>query len=182
MKVNPSKSFFWSFITAVAALIIFSIFFSSCVTEKQRRKICNSCAVETHNTETITIIHDTVPKLIPGKDGPIVYLENPCKLLCDSLGNLKKGVDINVSRNGMTTHVKTQGNGINISTASKDTTLKIPVTNSVTVKDTKEAEVKYIPCANERTAFDGWCRWFFYIFAPLIAIYMVLKFYFRLPI
>lgn len=176
---QPSKE--KVFLAVVIAIILFMLL-TSCVTEKQRLKICNGCPVKTETKETIKIVHDTVPQYLPGKEGPTVYLENPCKLLCDSLGNLKKNVDVNVTKNGISVRVKSQGNGLNIASGTRDTTLKIPVTNTVTAKETTEAHIKYVPCQNERTSFDGFCRWFFYIIAPLLLIYFILKFYFRLPL
>lgn len=181
IKVSPTARFAIWFTIGILLICIVEIM-TGCVTEKQRLKICNGCPVKTVIHDSIVLKHDTVPFYLPGKDGPTVYLENPCKELCDSLGNLKK-VDKKTNRNGLRLHITTQGNGLNITTASKDTTLKAPVTTTQTFHSKKDTEVKWLQCDKpHKTEFDGFCRWFFYIAGPTILIYIVCKFYFRLPI
>jgi hypothetical protein len=74
--------------TGVVAAII--VYLTGCVTEKQRQKICASCAVSISTKDstvasvkerTITVtVHDTIETHTP----------NPCAELCDSAGKLKK--------------------------------------------------------------------------------------------
>lgn len=154
--------------------------FGGCISEKKRRGICAGCPVVTHTKDSIVYKHDTVTVNIPGKPGPTVYLENPCKLLCDSLGNLKP-VNITTRRNGTILNINTLGNGLNIVTETKDTTAKAPVLTKETFSQKEEAHIKWMPCTNERTDFDGFCRWFFYIMAPLVILWAVLKYWLRVP-
>jgi hypothetical protein len=153
----------------VAAVLTAALFSSCKITEKQRQEICNTCPVKTERRDSIVYKRDTVRVEVPGKPGPTVYLDNPCKLLCDSLGHLRN-VDIKTTKNGQTLHINTMGNGINVATETRDTALAVPVTTKETFHDEKEADVKYVPCANERTAFDGFTRYWFYITALFLLI------------
>lgn len=111
MKISPNKSFFWSVIIAITALILFSAL-SSCVTEKQRQKILKTCPVaSTENIKDSTwtkieIQHDTTYISI---SGPTQYLPSPCATLCDSLGNLKP-FKIESKKNGIKQSLESQGN------------------------------------------------------------------------
>lgn len=175
---NENRSFFACVLFAFGFILLFT-FLTSCVTEKQRLKICNSCPVKKERYDSIVEKILEVPVYLPGKPGPTVYMENPCKLLCDSLGNLKKGVNIIAEKNGQTLHINSQGNGLNITSATKDTTVKAPVKQKEVYNKSHDESVKYIPCDNERTAFDGFTRWFFYIIAPILALWLAWKVYFK---
>lgn len=132
-----------------AALLI-----SGCITEKKRQRICDACPVKITKKDSIAYVHDTVPVFMPGKQGPTVYLDNPCKHLCDSAGNLKK-INITQTKNGQTVNINTMGGGLHISSETKDTTLKAPVLKKETYSDTLNETVKYMPCEYERTIWDG---------------------------
>jgi hypothetical protein len=158
------------------AIIVF--IFSSCVTEKQRAKICNSCAVKEFKKDSIIEKIVTIPIPIKGEPGPIQYLENPCKNLCDSLGRLKPFI-LNKSKNGVNQNIKTIGNSIVIASDKKDTTLNIPVKQKETFHNESKSEVKYVKCDLEhRTKFDGFTFWWFWITALLLFFLGVKKRFF----
>lgn len=159
----------------ILSIIVSLFLFCSCVTEKQRARICNSCASVSLKKDSIVYKIDSVKVEIPGKDGPIVYLENPCQNLCDSLGRLKN-VNIITKKNGQIVKINTQGNGINISTHTKDTAIKAPVIKKESYSRQKDVEVKYEVCKRDhKTSFDGFCNWFFYIVGPLIGFYIFFR-------
>lgn len=160
--------------------LIFILFFiCSCVTERKRLKICNGCPIKKERYDSIVEKVIEVPINIPGAPGPVVYLDNPCKELCDSLGRPRSNINIKTERNGQTLHIKSLGNGLNIVTERKDTALKVAVKQKEVYNKSYAESVKYIPCQNERTAFDGFCRWFFYIVSPIIALWLAYKLYFK---
>lgn len=149
---------------------------SSCVTEKKRQEICNQCPVKIERHDSI--VEKLVEKIveIPGNDGPIVFLENPCKELCDSFGNLRN-IALIKTKNGQVLKVNKVGNSIAIASSTKDTTAKVMVKQTDTFKDRKDVEVKYVPCVNERTAFDGFTRWWFYITGVILILYVGWRYY-----
>lgn len=156
-------------IIPLLALVLFS-----CNAEKRAQRRCAKCPIKTEIKDSIVYRHDTVQIQLPGKPGPVQYLENPCHELCDSLSRLKH-INITTTRNGQVLNIKTVGNSLAISSETKDTTAKVPVQ----VKDTYHSEhiekPIYIPCTNERTAWDGFCRWFTYIVMAAAGIYFGVK-------
>lgn len=159
-----------------AVIVLFIL--SSCVTERQRAKICNTCAVKEFTKDGIVEKIVNLPIYIKGEDGPIQYLENPCKNLCDSLGRLKPFVS-NKSKNGINQSVKTVGNSIVIASDKKDTTLSVPVKQKETFHNESKSEVKYVKCDLEhRTRFDGFTFWWFWITAGLFVLCGI-KFYLK---
>lgn len=146
---------------------------TGCLSEKKRAEICNTCPSESEDSIVVKTV--TVPVIVPGAPGPTLYIENPCKLLCDSLGNLKK-VNFTVNKGGQALNINTLGGGLLVSTATKDTTIAAQVPQKE-VYSAKES-IKYVPCNNERTAFDGFTRYWFYITAGLLALWGLVL-YFR---
>lgn len=140
-------------LTIISAIVLLS----SCAAHRAR--ICKTCPVVIERKDSVVYVPDTVLIQLPGRQGPTVYLDNPCKLLCDSLGNLKP-VKITQQKNGQILHINTLGGGLNITSETKDTTAKAPVMKEKHYSSDKSVVVK---CDNERTAFDGFARWFTYI-------------------
>lgn len=64
-------------------LFLSLVILSSCVTQKKREKICRTCTIK----EVTTV--DTVRTEVVRVDTLIFTTENPCKEMCDSIGNLK---------------------------------------------------------------------------------------------
>lgn len=158
--------------------ILISVLFFSCITEKKRNKICNSCPGKSESHDSIVIKTVIVPVNVPGAPGPTLYLDNPCKYLCDSLGNLKK-VNINVNHNGQNLNINTLGGGLLINTSTKDSIHAAEVQRKETYHDAKKEMVKYLPCLNERTFMDGFCRIWFYITAFAASIWGLLTYFKR---
>lgn len=163
-------------------ILLASLFLVGCkITEEQRRQICFTCPSKIEVRDSISYVHDTVKITIPGKPGPTIYLENPCKLICDSLGRLKP-VNIKQQKNGQILHINTLGGGLNIHAETKDTTAKSPILNKQTFHSEKTDTPKFIPCQDERTDFDGFCRYWFW--ATLLLLFIIaglkgLQWYFK---
>lgn len=139
------------------AILAVLLLFSSCAA--YRAKICQTCPVVIERKDSVVFVPDTVLIQLPGRLGPTVFLDNPCKFLCDSLGNLKR-VNITERKNGQILHINTLGGGLNIVSETKDTTARAPVMKEKHYSSEKSVVIK---CDNERNVFDGFCRWFTYI-------------------
>lgn len=151
------------------------LFLQSCITEKKRQKICNTCAVkDSISYKEIIKLKDTI--IYRDIAGPVQYLENPCKLLCDSLGKLKP-FEIKTKKNGLISTIKSVGNSIAVDCSADS--LKLVISGlKETVRDysSRKSVIRYVECTKKhRSDFDGLCRWFFYIFAPGIALYIFLR-------
>lgn len=159
-------------LSLILSLLIIII---SCVTEKKRAEICNTCPVmESVVYKEKIKLKDTTIYIT--QHGPIQYLENPCKKLCDSLGNLKP-FSITKKENGIVGTIKSVGNSIAFD--CKDDSLKKVISGLIeknTVNSEEKTVIRYENCKkNHRTDFDGFCRWFFYIVGPLLFCYIFLR-------
>ena len=94
----------------IIKFIVIALLFTSCVTNKQREKILKDCPVSSFKKDTVWQVRteksDTVYKTITG---PTAYLPNPCKALCDSLGNLKPFKQTS-TKNGIKQSLESVGN------------------------------------------------------------------------
>lgn len=159
----------------ILLILISIISLSSCISEKKRAKICNTCAVkDSISYKEIIKLKDTI--IYRNIAGPVQYLENPCKLLCDSLGKLKP-FEIKTKKNGLTSTIKSVGNSIAVDCSADSLKLVISgLKETVREYSSRKAVIRYIECTKKHTTdFDGLCRWFFYIFAPGIALYIFLR-------
>ncbi len=151
---------------------------SSCITEKHRQRICNACAVTTNSKDSIYehVIHDTIT--FPPVEGPIQYLENPCKILCDSLGHLKPFIRIE-KHNGITSTIESKDDNISFKCAADSLQRYIDHIQKDSYHKTDSAYEKRIPCENERTRFDGFTFWWFWITLVLLILFIVIKIFFK---
>lgn len=154
----------------ILAALVLIVALSSCISEKKRLKICNSCVVKD------SIVYKEVVKLkdttiFITQQGPIQYLENPCAWMCDSLG--LKPFEITKKENGIRTTVKSVGNSIAIESHADSLEKKVILAEKTISKDETKNIFKYIPCTNERTMFDGFCRYNAYLLWLLIVFFGV---------
>jgi hypothetical protein len=126
-------------------------------------------------------VHDTTYLTI---QGPVKYLPSPCAQLCDSLGKLKPFKQTS-KKNGITQTLQTVGDVL-VQECDVDSLKQVITTLENTIHQQsstfKEVQIHDNCKLEHRNDFDGFCRWFFYIMAPVVLVYLVLKFYFRLPI
>ena len=84
-----------------------------------------------------------------------IYLENPCKLLCDSLGNIKK-VNIVTNKGGLKSTLKTVGNSLifECETDSLKARIKWLEHNQIITEKSHTENTVKIPCElKHRTGF-----------------------------
>jgi ribosomal protein L12E/L44/L45/RPP1/RPP2 len=156
--------------------ILLLTFLNGCITEKKRQKICQTCPVKIEKE-----VHDSIIEKLKDttiyitQQGPIQYLENPCKTLCDSLGNLKP-IKIESKKNGIKSTIKSVGNTLAIECETDS--LKAVINGlKETIRITKEKEIKEVPVCHldHKTKFDGFTFWWFWITACAIAIKFVVN-------
>lgn len=154
----------------VGIFIITLLLLSSCVSEKKRAQICNSCPVKDSIVFKETIkLKDTI--IYIDQPGPIQYLENPCKLLCDSLGNLKH-FEVKKKEHGITGTIKSVGNSIAFDCAADSLQAVIKgLQEKETFKSENNTVVRYEECKRDHTnGFNGFCKWYFFITAAFLLI------------
>lgn len=160
----------------ILVVLVLIAVLSSCLSEKERLKICNSCAVKDSIVYKETIkLKDTT--IFITQQGPTQYLENPCAWMCDSLG--LKPFEILKKKNGIKSEIKSVGNSIVFNCDADSLKQVIKGLEEKTIsKDNTKNIVKYIPCNNERTLFDGFCRYNAYIFW-LLLVALGIRYYLR---
>jgi hypothetical protein len=157
-------------------IILLLTLLNGCISEKKRQQICQKCPVKIEKE-----IHDSIIEKLRDttiyitQQGPIQFLENPCKNLCDSLGNLKP-VKIETKKNGIKSTIKSQGNSL-IFECETDSLKAVISGLKETIRITKEKEVKEVPVCHldHKTKFDGFTFWWFWITACAIAIKFVVN-------
>jgi hypothetical protein len=150
----------------------------ACVTLKQRARICATCTVE-NNTDRrdCTIVRTvTVPVNVPGVPGPTVFLPNPCAALCDENGKLREGAHIDAIKDGHTLNLTARGGSLEASLASPAKTIEATVNQTEHHSITSTTKTQLQPCPDQRTDFDGFCRWWFYITALILGAYLVFRY------
>jgi hypothetical protein len=148
-----------------------------CITEKKRREICNTCTSSSIKKDSVVYRIDTFDILIPGKDGPVIYLDNPCKDLCDSLGRLKQ-ISTTTKKNNQVITIKNNNGKLVIESSTKDTTVNKTLGRKEVFSSETKTDIKWEKCnKTHKTSFDGFTNWFFYIVAPLLVIFGVFKIY-----
>lgn len=155
----------------VIKILFLVILLSSCLTQKQRDKVCKNCPVQIHDSIIEKLVE--VPIYMPPIQGPILYVENPCSKFCDSLGNLKPFY-IEKEKDGIKTTVtsNTITNSLEINSVKKADSTKVFV-------PTKEKYQKVtIPARctlKHRSKWDYFTEVGFYIFACLTALKLTLN-------
>lgn len=146
-------------------------FVSSCkISEKQRREICNTCVTKDSVSfkEVVKLKDTTIYIYQKGND---VYINSPC----DSLGNLNFKPIVSESK-GIKQTITHIGNVI-VSECDVDS-LKLIIKGLTETERTytqKTNEIKYIPCLNEKTKFDGFCFYWFWITCSILLIFVLIK-------
>lgn len=155
---------------------------SSCVATKKQKanflaKYCERKDSISYVRKDSIVVKDSLV-YIPTIANTPIYLENPCKLLCDSLGNLKN-VNITTSKGGLKSTVKTLGNGLIFECETDSLKARIQwLEHNLTIAEKSHTEntVK-IPCElKHTTSFDGFCRWYFFITFAFILLALGLRF------
>lgn len=147
-------------------LVLMSIvLYSSCVTQKQRIKICGTCPVEVKEVLKEVLV-DTVIYIT--EQGETKYLENPCADLCDSLGNLKPFERV-IESEGRKVVIYTQGNKLAVR-ADVDS-----LEANVEVIHLTKTVVKTVQGECVKTTLMKVQGWFFWIVIAAIAVFVFIK-------
>lgn len=143
--------------------IIICLFLASCMTnrkgeltEKGKNFISQHCKGEdsVSHTDNTIISFDTIKIPYPVQ-GPIQYLENPCHVYCDSLGNLRPFL-FEKKTNGITGTIKSVGNSIAFD--CKEDSMKYIIEKQMqTINDLKKTKtVIKEPCNKEHISGTHW--------------------------
>lgn len=159
---NRTYKYFRLFFAAIIGCIFAFLVFGCMVnhkgelTPKGQNFIATHCKGEdsTSHSDKTTILFDTVEIPYPVA-GPVQYLENPCKYLCDSLGNLKPFYETKKT-NGITGTIRSVGNSIAFD--CKTDSLKYIIETQKRVIDTFSSEKTVIkePCDKEHVTGTQW--------------------------
>jgi hypothetical protein len=133
------------------------VMLSGCVlTKKQReRYLTRNCSVK----DSVVLVDKIVLKdttVFITTQGPIQYLENPCKALCDSLGNLKP-FEITKKENGIVGTIKSVGNSIafNCKADSLEAIIRGLQEHTRTLTQ-KSSIVKWVECDKDHVTGTQW--------------------------
>jgi hypothetical protein len=162
--------------------IAFCVVFSSCMTnrkgeltQKGKNFIALHCkGSDSTITKEKTVLKDTT--LYITTPGPIQYLPNPCKDLCDSLGNLKP-FEKKEKKNGIKSTIKSVGNSIAFDCEADSLKAVITTLQKEISITSKEKTVIQKPC--ELDHIDRWDSFWIrsgQILIILLILYFMLKF------
>jgi hypothetical protein len=176
------------FVICVLSAIVALLFFSGCVlTDNQKKRFLENNCQGNDSVRTVIKIekvrHDSTVYIT--NPGPIQYLENPCKLLCDSLGNLKPFKPFTKKENGSRGTVSKVGNSISFKCDIDSAAVAFSWNDTHTWKDEfshTESTIKEDCELEHRTDFDVIKSWWFWITACYYSLKLLLKFgktYFR---
>lgn len=163
----PVPRIFWLLLIA-ATLMVVAIFNTSCVSEKKRAEICRTCpqkdSVSVIRKDSI-VYRDSIVFFTLA--GDTVKIASPC----DSSGKLKAFVQIK-KKNGLVTTLKSDGKTLEASCAADSLMAvieKVRADHYAYINSSHSSTIK-LPCENERTSFDGFCRWVTYFVLICVAI------------
>lgn len=191
-----------NYLLAVIVLIILSAtLFSGCYSTRQCQKHCSSCLSDSSVKETDSItssidssrkesvkvdtlhIHHYIP-------GPVQFLENPCAMLCDSLGQLKP-FHKEEHKNGMTSTIDSKDGKLNFG-CNQDSMLIVQLTlereltirKNVSEKKTKETIKNLL--GKQKSGWEIWLErtykysaWFLYVCIIGILLFLFAYWYFH---
>lgn len=154
-------------------LVLVASLFASCSYEKRLNKWCKRCPSSDSITEIKkdSIVYKDTTVYIT-QPGDTIRLSSPC----DSSGKLKV-FEIKKKKNGLVTTLKSDGKVITADCRA-DSLIKvieqIRADHFASINSSKVHAIK-LPCDNERTAFDRFTFWWFWITFCIIVIYWYLK-------
>lgn len=153
------------------------LFFTKCILTKNQKLefLAKHCQRKDsiNYVQKDSIIHKDSLIYIPTIVNQPIYLENPCKTLCDSLGNLKPFTRTTKS-NGLRSTVKKVGNTIVFDCQTDSLSARIKwLEHQITISKYSHTENTiekpcYLP---HKSSFDGFTKWWFIITAGLASVY-----------
>lgn len=175
------KQNFKYYIPLLIASAIFMVMASSCVaTKKQKQRFLSKYCERKDSISYVkkdSLVYKDSLILFPIEINTPVYLENPCKLLCDSLGNLKPFFK-DQKKGGLKTTVQSIGNSIviNCQTDSLKARISWLEHNISTIEKSHTENRVEKPCELEhRTKWDGFTWYWFMITASILVLWILIK-------
>ena len=153
--------------------ILSILLITSCATlkeNKNNRKCARLGCVKNTFVLDCTIVVNVTDTAHITKEGPTVYLENPCAELCDSVGNLKK-FKKTTKKNGIKSTIKSIGNSLVVECDTDS--LEAVITTLQTTKIRSERQTIEVP--RKKTWFEKLQSIWFYISITAIIVYLALK-------
>lgn len=174
---------FKHYIPFILSGILLIFLFSSCVaTKNQKARFLAQYCTSKDSIVTVTkdsiAYRDSIIKIPTIVNTPI-YLENPCKLLCDSLGQLKP-IFRSQKNGGLKSMVSTIGNVLAFDCRTDSLTARIQFLERYIKTNNFVGKSKILKeeCEKEhRTKFDGFTFWWFWITAGLLILIFIGKFF-----
>lgn len=165
--------------TIISLVIILGL--SQCILTKKQKdrflaKHCERKDSLIYIKKDSIVVKDTTI-YIPTIVNTPIYLENPCKELCDSLGRLKP-FSKTQKKNGIKSTVKSVGNSIVVECETDSLKARIQyLEHHITdIEKSHTENTVEKPCELEhRTKFDGFTWWWFWITASIIALVASIK-------
>lgn len=165
--------------TIISLVIILGL--SQCILTKKQKdrflaKHCERKDSLIYIRKDSIVVKDTTI-YIPTIVNTPIYLENPCKELCDSLGRLKS-FSKTQKKNGIKSTVKSVGNSIVVECETDSLKARIQyLEHHITdIEKSHTENTVEKPCELEhRTKFDGFTWWWFWITAGIIALFASIK-------
>ena len=170
-------------------VLLIVIFFKQCVATKRQKDNFLSKYCERKDSLVVikkdSVVYKDSLIYIPTVVNTPIYLENPCKLLCDSLGNLKH-FSKTTTKGGLKSTVKSVGNVLVVECETDSLKARVQwLEHRITLDKYSHTEntVKKICELEHRNKFDGFTFWWFWItFSILfiIAAIKIIKLYFHI--
>lgn len=169
------------FLPFIAAVVLFlTLLLSSCMTKKKLDRICQLCPVKTIIKDSVHVEYkERIDTAYITKTVTITQ-ENPCKWLCDSVGNLKK-VDKTFKTKSGSTRMFTRNDSLlfEVKLDSLEAVIKAKDQIINRFRD-KVVEVPARCELDHRTKWDGFTHWVTIItfcILILLALYFLAKKY-----
>jgi hypothetical protein len=161
--------------------LVIAIIASSCVaTKKQKDRFLSKYCERKDSISYVkkdSLVYKDSLIYIPNVINTPIYLENPCKLLCDSLGNLKP-FNKSISKGGLKSTVKTVGNVLIVECETDSLKARISWLEKHTIIDKfshTENTVKKECELEHRTKWDGFTWYWFIITASFLVLWTLIK-------
>jgi len=164
-------------------ILLIVIFFTQCVATKRQKDNFLSKYCERKDSIVVvkkdSIVYKDSLIYIPTVVNTPIYLENPCKLLCDSLGNLKH-FSKTTTKGGLKSTVKSVGNVLVVECETDSLKARVQwLEHRITLDKYSHTEntVKKICELEHRNKFDGFTFWWFWITAAILLLILLIKFF-----
>lgn len=152
-------------------IILLAISLYSCITEKNRAKICASCPVISYTHDSIVVVKkDTT--IYVNSEPVVIELESLCSQLCDSLDQLKEFYYTHRDNGIRATITSKKGKlVINCKADSLQNIIKGLITEKSNWTKTVQTKIIQEDCKkNHQTKFDGFLFYWFIISLIFLAV------------